>query len=716
MKKSKFLNLSFLSFALVGGAIFTSTKIIDNSESTLQQADTFGIFGNNDEKIANTGLVKFIELEDTFGGAVLSDANGDDHLYMWGDNSFGQLGIPRDGNYNEPVETPLPIEGEVKDFSLGSSNSAMIITDTEGIDHLYTWGSSYQGALGNSDVVMPEYPGDAGDFNWRITENDVEENVINDVEVGDRYMGVVTENEHNQQVFYTWGNNASQQLGFHYEGLNYSNTPIVSPIINSIILLQKHETIVEYEASLDNSGIVTIDQNGQNHVYMWGNDEKGELSQMGINDYGSSYIKSGPLGVSEIVLPINTNVKDLSVGTSNTSLVITDELGIDHLYLWGSNSYGQLPNVYGPGDAEISTDKNTLDTLGKNAEVKLDGIEEIEKVSIGGSFYTSVGVIGLDSEGKSHLYMWGDNTNGQIVGTSDTVVKKPFEIILTDDSGEPMIGEIIDIETTRYGSMITFEDEIGNQHVYSWGDNSTSTLGQPENIKYGNPTEINFDIMNYSTITTMGEVEGNLFTFTIDSSVAVKEKLLIYNQNDEIVGFAVKDNAKASSTYIGTIALNTNGEKTSLYWSTGVGKTKNLISNDTYTFENIDYSVIIDNIKGILSSINIDTPVTLIPIIKSSGLEEIILRLVNANVDKPIEWVSVIQESPKFQEIVDSIEDIIAPPAETGDSTSLTPWLITASVIAFVLLIIVIALVIILIESKHKDNNNLESKLNESKA
>ena len=81
--------------------------------------------------------VKAISLGDNHSGAI----NEDGSLWMWGSNSFGELG---DGT-NKDRNTPVKVIENAKAISLGSQYSGLIKEDGS----LWMWGHNGIGELGD---------------------------------------------------------------------------------------------------------------------------------------------------------------------------------------------------------------------------------------------------------------------------------------------------------------------------------------------------------------------------------------------------------------------------------------------------------------------------------------------------------------------------------------------------------------------------------------
>ena len=92
----------------------------------------------------NKGTIKQVSLGFNHSAAITTDAERKDHLYTWGSNQYGQLG--RDGENKIPGEVNFK-EETIKLVSLGGFHSAVITNDLIN-DHLYTWGRNNYGQLG----------------------------------------------------------------------------------------------------------------------------------------------------------------------------------------------------------------------------------------------------------------------------------------------------------------------------------------------------------------------------------------------------------------------------------------------------------------------------------------------------------------------------------------------------------------------------------------
>jgi len=131
-------------------------------------------------------------------GAIKTDGT----LWMWGYNSYGQLGTNDMTNYSSPVQT---IAGGTnwKQLAVGSYHSIAIKTDGT----LWAWGQNYYGGLGDNTtgtVPNPKLNSKsspvqtiAGGTNWK------------QVAAGDAYSAAIK----TDGTLWNWGYNAQGQLG-----------------------------------------------------------------------------------------------------------------------------------------------------------------------------------------------------------------------------------------------------------------------------------------------------------------------------------------------------------------------------------------------------------------------------------------------------------------------------------------------------------------------
>ncbi len=380
--------------------------------------------------------------------AVVNDGV-DDHLYTWGRNNYGQLGL---GNvsgfqFNTPQEvTGLP-DGDIEQISMGYDYSAAVVSDETG-DHLYTWGLNDHGQLGINDKK---------DYNTPQEVNELPAGEIEQISTGVMHSAAVISDGTGDHL-YTWGDNNDDQLGLgdEFNGYNYDTPQEVKEFSNSNI---------EQISMGDRHSSLVVSENDSDHLYTWGRNDNGQL---GLGDEFQDQHYNTPQEV--ITLP-DGDVKQIETGDYYSGAIVTDENG-DHLYTWGLNYRGQLGLGYDYEEYNYNTPQEVTGLP--------DG--EIEQVSMGEE-HTSVVV----NDGTSdHLYTWGNNYDGQLGLGSDYYwwnYDYPKEVELLP------AGEIEQISMGDKFSAAVVNDGKSDS-IYTWGLNDFGQLGLGDDIKHNTPQEM----------------------------------------------------------------------------------------------------------------------------------------------------------------------------------------------------------------------------------
>ncbi len=580
MKKTKLLSLITLPLVVGGAGVILASNITNNNEEVVLQNKS-----KEFKSIVNEGFVKDISLGESVTEVIITDATGQDHLYAWGANGSGQLGIGYKSTYESfPHElTWWSDYKKIKNVETNGYNSAVVVTDSLGYDHLYMFGTNTKGQLGNGTTIEAV---------TSPTEVLLPQNiVIKDLSLG-RYnsLAVVTDSLGYDHIF-SWGYNYHGQLG---TGTTTGTSGYKTSPQEISSKFGSYSSVKEVETNNETSGAIVTDSLGNDSVYMWGYNYHGQL---GINS--NTGYKTTPVLMT--YLPTYTEFRDLSVGAEFSGVLTTDSLGNDHLYTWGRNERGQLGT-------------NSSTNLIQRRPVEVTTIpynQEFVDLSFGS---THASLVTKDYNDQEHIYTWGCNASGELGnGTVSANSSSPIEISVPN-------GEEYNVELGYHSSSVIVTDSYGQNNFYLWGNNEFGQLGNGTLNDATSPIigGENIDIVSLST-TFIEQVSSEEFIFEISSSVAsdLSENVAVYNSNGVKVGdttLTVKEEAtKASSIVYSYDAIITdfdNASNSELYWSIDGGETLNLISENKYEFSKIDNNNVV-----IYSSIGIGLVVLIILII-----------------------------------------------------------------------------------------------------
>lgn len=290
-KKALCLYLAALITLFVGCTNQNQTSV--NEVQTIEQVDTSTEAMNttssqlNDKSSSPVNKCGILDLSD--GGCAV--INNNKSLYMWGSNSYGQLG---DGT-NNYSGVPIKIMENVKTVELGFDYSAAITEDNS----LYMWGYNSDGQLGNGTTENSSLP-------IKILDNVV------DVSLGYAFCSAVTENGD----LYIWGDDSTIVNIFGFEANNLTPQKVLENAKSSVIT-GKNLAVITNDNSLLMRGDYNYDQIGNGAF----NKER-NASKNVIKDF----------------VEVMENVEKVSLSGLACAAITTD----GSLYLWGRNAYYQI--------------------------------------------------------------------------------------------------------------------------------------------------------------------------------------------------------------------------------------------------------------------------------------------------------------------------------------------------------------------------------------
>ena len=323
---------------------------------------------NEDEKI------EMVSLGFRHSGALTSDGR----VFVWGDNTYGQVG---DGTYPDKA-IPVDITSE---FALHENE--MITSISFGNDYasaytsefrVFTWGNNDFGKLGNGTTESGRKPSDITSF---FTLH--EEETIQSVKLGAQFGSAIT-SEH--RVF-MWGMNSSGQLGDGTQTHRY--TPVdITPQFN----LHQGETI----AYLVPGGASTMATTSEGRIFSWGSNSDGRIGD------GTEIDRHTPVDItSQFNLVEEETIISITYGTWVTAVVSST----GRVFIWGNNGCGQLANNSTSGIYYLPQDQTS--------RFVLDEGEIISQVDFRGSHASAL-------TSNARLFIWGCNSTGQLGdGTND---------------------------------------------------------------------------------------------------------------------------------------------------------------------------------------------------------------------------------------------------------------------------------------------------------
>ena len=483
--------------------------------------------------------IKSVYLSSIHSGAITEDGS----LYMWGGNLNGQIG---NGTTTECL-VPIKILDHVKSVSLGHDHSGAITEEGS----LYMWGMNSRGQIGNGTTTKQYVP-------TRILDH------IKSVSLEDTYSGAITEDG----SLYMWGGNSCGSIGNGMESDCLVPTKILDHV-KSMSLEGAHGGAITEDGSL----------------YMWGYNSSGQIG-------------NGTTTKCLVPIKILDHVKSVSIGDYHSGAITED----GSLYMWGDNDYGQIGNgtatdllvptkildhvksvSLGDSYSGAITEDGSLYMWGKNNECQIGNgtttdclvptkiLDHVKSVSLG---YTHSGAITEDGS----LYMWGDNNYGQIGNgtTTDSTIPVKITLPLQTESSEAYTESIPDDITAKKVSTqsgtLSFSSLTPNTtyNFYIMKSKDKADVWESDNLLY--IKQVNSDSSgNVATSYYSTEAYENADAFWVSakqtdlSNATVNVSNLTYNGQEQFVKATVTLNGK---TLIEGRDFDLEGE----YFAKNVGK------------------------------------------------------------------------------------------------------------------------------------------------
>ncbi len=412
--------------------------------------NSYGQLGVGDEVNKNTptkvNLPSKIKELITTGSSVYAILE-DGSLYSWGYNYYGELGVGDEVNKNTPTKVNLP--SKIKELITTGSSVYAILEDGS----LYSWGYNYYGELGVGDEVNKNTP----------TKVNLPSKIKELITTGSSVYALMEDSS-----LYSWGNNESGRLGVGDE-VN-KNTP------TKVNLPSKIKELIT-----TGSSVYALMEDSS--LYSWGENIFGQL---GVGDEVNK--KNTPTKVN---LP--GKIKELITTNGSSVYALMED---SSLYSWGYNSYGQL----GVGDE-----------VNRNTPTKVNLPGKIKKLITSSS--ASYAIL---EDGS--LYSWGENNSGELgVGSNEdkntptkvtAINGKIMDLIINSDKNYPTYKSIFAI--------------IKDGSLYAWGNNKGGQLGigsREDNIN--SPTKVTDINGKVTKVMTFIYVYEEIFSTYVDASTYI---------------------------------------------------------------------------------------------------------------------------------------------------------------------------------------------------
>jgi alpha-tubulin suppressor-like RCC1 family protein len=256
---------------------------------------------NQAQRVAVLSDLTFTQVTASTYHTAAIDSTG--HLWTWGVNTYGQLGIQP---YLDKSHTPIAVRPDLIFTQVTAGYGHTVALDNTG--QLWSWGLDNMGQLGN-DLALQTY---------NVPVKVLEGRKFKQVSTGDHHtVALETTGE-----LWSWGRNTNGQLGLG----DRTNRPTpakvaFAPVIDKVATGDRHTVV------LDSTG----------KLWSWGYDEYGQLG-----DDATKLDQTIPKAVLS-----GTKFKDVAGGMFHT--VAIDTTG--KLWSWGWDSNGQLGDgISEPGD------------------------------------------------------------------------------------------------------------------------------------------------------------------------------------------------------------------------------------------------------------------------------------------------------------------------------------------------------------------------------
>jgi hypothetical protein len=245
------------------------------------------------------------------GHAIACDVNG--HVYTWGSNGTGQLGIGTNDANNQNTPTQLSLSGKIVAVAAGNdytTTSPTTIYDQQGCSfaldnsgRLYSWGGNTWGQLGNG-LTTDNYTPTLIPTTGTPMQNAFIQSIVVGSLRGNGYYTTACALDSSGKV-YTWGYGGYGSLGNNTT--NNSSVPVLVQFSTPIPTIRRIFTTKTAQGS---ASFWAIDTSG--NCWAWGGNNNGTIGDLNTTN------------TSRVLLPINiTNISQSILYQKQITFVCT---------------------------------------------------------------------------------------------------------------------------------------------------------------------------------------------------------------------------------------------------------------------------------------------------------------------------------------------------------------------------------------------------------
>lgn len=533
------------------------------------------LFSNpmNSNKLSYSTKVNDYVLKDVVvgGGSIylIVEENGNNNVYVYGNNTYGQLGINSQSDYVYTLEQVNVNGYNVKQVEASAGTAIIWAEDENGTDYVYVMGhfdSNDDDGVDNNIYV-------ATDANWDTSIQISSLASLPTDSVGNNYsygvFGVIAEG-----TLYYISNGDWRDPNGHDNGFYFDTN---GKWVEITAFSDKGEQVESAFLQCWMGMVETVDENGEHHLYEFGNISSN--IDGGGNNSNSTYT-SDIDGKVNSVRYVEVNLDSSLSEKSTINDIYTYESNADGgfaLINWSDENNESVNTLMGWGfntsyliDENVSSNKSYSSPV----EINTTGIPEDEIII---NFYkignSRMFVETIDTTGNEHLYFQGSSAyglsgNNNDGNSSEKIMYTEFIPAQTND-GNNISGNIyaFDFSTNKSESAyLIYEDTDGSRTLYTWGQNSLFTAEEQEQISSGPEKKelLSDDSQNVNTtnlIINLDYVFSYGFAFQINyyndgNNILYDDGYYLHlytedgNFDSEVTVVEIKDDGNGTKTYL----------------------------------------------------------------------------------------------------------------------------------------------------------------------